>query len=265
VSANPQTCPLCQGTGWKPVANGHDVARKVARCDCMTAQRAERLVAAAHIPSRYEHCELENFDTLGSRASLTAALLDARRFAEEYPVQRAGLLFVGDIGVGKTHLAVGILKLLMREKSIPCLFYDYRELLKDIQNSFNASVSETEMDVLRPVFETEILLIDELGAVKPTDWKWDTISDIINRRYNAQKTTIFTTNFPDEAESGLAASTDLRTNDLRSRSAAERANRRETLGDRITERMRSRLHEMCKLVEMHGDDFRVKVKSASFR
>jgi len=244
------------------VANGGGAshARRVARCDCQTAARAERLLAAARIPARYEHCELENFDTTGSRSGLAAPLLDARRFVEEYPVHRAGLLFVGDIGVGKTHLAVGILKLLMREKSIPCLFYDYRELLKDIQNSFNPSVHETEMDVLRPVFETEILLIDELGAVKPTDWKWDTISDIINRRYNAQKTTLFTTNFPDEAESGLAANTD-----LRSRSAAERAARRETLGDRITERMRSRLHEMCKLVEMRGDDFRVKVKSASFR
>ena len=263
MATTTQTCPLCQGTGWKPVASG--AARKVARCDCMTAARAERLLAAAHIPARYEHCELENFDTMGSRSALDAPLLDARRFVEEYPVHRAGLLFVGDIGVGKTHLAVGILKLLMRDKSIGCLFYDYRELLKDIQNSFNPSVAETEMDVLRPVFDTEVLLIDELGAVKPTDWKWDTISDIINRRYNAQKTTIFTTNFPDEAESGTHGSTDLRTHDLRTRSAAERAARRETLGDRITERMRSRLHEMCKLVEMHGDDFRVKVKSASFR
>ncbi|MBI2678025.1 MAG: ATP-binding protein [Candidatus Koribacter versatilis] len=251
-------CPLCEGTGWKSVANG--AARKVARCECMAANRAERLLAAAHIPTRYEHCELENFDTTGSRAPLAAALLDARRFVEEYPVHKAGLLFVGDIGVGKTHLAVGVLKLLMREKSIPCLFYDYRELLKDIQNSFNPTVHETEMDVLRPVFDTEVLIIDELGAVKPSDWKWDTISDIINRRYNAQRTTIFTTNFPDLPESGLAGSTD-----LRSKAAAERANRRETLGDRITERMRSRLHEMCKLVEMHGDDFRVKVKSASFR
>lgn len=257
MATSTQTCPVCQGTGWKPVANGG--VRKVARCDCQTAARAERLLAAAHIPARYEHCELDNFETLG-RQPLASGLLAARRFVEEYPVQREGLLIVGDIGVGKTHLAVGILKLLMRDKSIGCLFYDYRELLKDIQNSFNPSVAETEMDILRPVFETEVLLIDELGAVKPTDWKWDTISDIINRRYNAQKTTLFTTNFPDEAESGLAGS-----NDLRGRSAAERAARRETLGDRITERMRSRLHEMCKLVEMHGDDFRVKVKSASFR
>jgi len=257
-NANQAACPLCDGTGWKSVANG--AARKVARCDCMAANRAERLLAAAHIPARYEHCELENFDTTGSRSGLAAALLDARRFVEEYPVHRAGLLFVGDIGVGKTHLAVGVLKLLMREKSIGCLFYDYRELLKDIQNSFNPSVHETEMDVLRPVFDTEVLIIDELGAVKPTDWKWDTISDIINRRYNAQRTTIFTTNFPDLPESGASGSTD-----LRSKAAAERANRKETLGDRITERMRSRLHEMCKLVEVRGDDFRVNVKSASFR
>lgn len=240
------------------MANG--AARKVARCDCMAAVRGERLLAAAHIPARYEHCELESFDTTGSRSGLASSLLAARRFVEEYPVERTGLLLVGDIGVGKTHLAVGILKLLIRDKSIPCLFYDYRELLKDIQNSFNPSVAETEMDVLRPVFDTEVLLIDELGAVKPSDWKWDTISDIINRRYNTQKTTIFTTNFPDDPETGSAGSAD-----LRSKGAAERANRRETLGDRITERMRSRLHEMCKVVKIHGNDFRLTVRDASTR
>ncbi len=255
MSAKTTTCPLCQDTGWKPAGNG------VTRCDCRIAGRADRLLAAARIPARYEHCEFENFEASGTRNRLASALLDAKRFVEEYPVEKTGLLFVGDIGVGKTHLAVSTLKTLIREKGIGCLFYDYRELLKDIQNSFNPSVQETEMDILRPVLETEVLLIDELGAVKPTDWKWDTISDIINRRYNAQKTTLFTTNFPDEAEAGTGTGS----TDLRSRSTAERAARRETLGDRITERMRSRLHEMCKLVEMHGDDFRVTVKSASFR
>ena len=123
----------------------------------------------------------------------------ACRFVEEYPLDNAGLLLIGSIGVGKTHLAVGIIKELVLGKGTGCLFYDYRELLKQIQNSYNDSVKATELDVLRPVFETEVLVLDELGAIKPTEWVWDTVSLILNTRYNDNRTTIITTNFPDEA------------------------------------------------------------------
>jgi DNA replication protein DnaC len=165
------------------------------------------------------------------------------------------VLFLGPLGVGKTHLAVGIMKELIVAKGIPCLFYDYRELLKHIQNSYNSSVQATELEVLRPVFDTEVLVLDELGAVKPTEWVWDTVSHILNTRYNDKRTTIITTNFPDLPAAAVAAPRDL----------TARAAREETLGDRIGERMRSRLHEMCRKVEMQGEDFRQRVRSASFR
>ncbi|HEU5335783.1 MAG TPA: DNA replication protein DnaC, partial [Terriglobales bacterium] len=147
--------------------------------------------------------------------------------------------------------AVGIIKELIASKGIACLFYDYRELLKEIQNSYNSSVQATELEVLRPVFETEVLALDELGAVKPTEWVWDTVSLILNTRYNNNKTTIITTNFDDKPAGVLAGP----------RAAA----REETLGDRIGERMRSRLHEMCRIVKLEGEDFRQKYRSASFR
>ena len=147
----------------------------------------------------------------------------------------------------------------MREKGIHCLFSDYRELLKQIQNSYNTSVQATEMEVLRPVFDAEVLVLDELGAVRSTEWVFDTVNYILNSRYNENKTTIITTNFPDapEAEPEI--------DNLRSASAAERAARRETLGDRIGERMRSRLHEMCKKVEIEGPDYRQESKKAQFQ
>ena len=184
----------------------------------------------------------------------------AGRFVEEYPIEKTGLLFVGTVGVGKTHLAVGIIKDLIREKGIHCLFCDYRELLKSIQNSYNSSVQATEMEILRPVFEAEVLVLDELGAVRSTEWVFDTVNYVLNSRYNDNKTTIITTNFPD-GPSRTRAEID----NLRSPSAAERAARRETLGDRIGERMRSRLHEMCKKVEIEGPDFRQHSKQAHFQ
>lgn len=255
----PDTCPICGGTGWQTIARGKE--REVVRCECRVKDRGDRLLAAAHIPARYEHCELSNFqyDTDDKRLkSVIEARTFAGRFVEEYPVDKTGLLFVGTVGVGKTHLAVGIIKDLIREKGIHCLFCDYRELLKSIQNSYSPSVQATEMEILRPVFETEVLVIDELGAVRSTEWVFDTVNYVLNSRYNDNKTTIITTNFPDGEESNAEM------DNLRSPSAAERAARRETLGDRIGERMRSRLHEMCKTVEIEGPDYRQHSKQAQF-
>jgi DNA replication protein DnaC len=263
LAAQPSSseCPLCSGTGWKTIEIPGK-AKRVARCDCRNLTRAERLLNNAKIPARYEHCTLGDFatDFGGAHRSLAGARLAAGRFVEEYPIEKTGLLLIGPIGTGKTHLAVGIIQELIRSKGVPCRFCDYRELLKEIQNSYNPSVQTTELEILRPIFETEVLVLDELGAVKPSEWVWDTVSHILNSRYNERKTTIITTNFPNlgpgelqSARTGSAAE------------AARNATRGETLGDRITERMRSRLHEMCRVVKLDGADFRQKVQSANFR
>jgi DNA replication protein DnaC len=253
-----EVCPLCAGSGWRTVSGAPE--RGVTRCDCQMRARAGSLIAAARIPKRYEHCELSNFTTdfPGVDRSVSLAQITASRFVEEFdPREGKGLLLVGGIGTGKTHLAVGILKELITTRGAACLFCDYRELLKQIQNSYNDSVQATELQVLRPVFEAEVLALDELGAVKPSEWVWDTVSLILNTRYNERRTTIITTNFPDEAAAATSS-------EFSPRMAAFAATRRETLGDRIGERMRSRLREMCRIVKMEGPDFRQKFKSASF-
>jgi DNA replication protein DnaC len=257
-TAEREACPLCGGTGWRAVGAQSaraDVARRVTRCDCQLQARNRNLLEAARIPRRYEHCELGSYTTdfPGANHSLARAHLVASRFVEEYdPRDGTGLLILGQIGTGKTHLAVGIIKELILNRGVPGLFYDYRELLKEIQNSYNATVQTTELDVLRPVFETDVLVLDELGAVKPTEWVWDTVSLILNTRYNDNRTTIITTNFEDQPAAAVNGS-------------LARVTRAETLGDRIGERMRSRLHEMCRVIKMEGEDFRQKFRSASFR
>ncbi len=245
----PEQCSLCNGTGWKPVET--ETGTRVARCDCRLQNRPQGLLAGARIPKRYEHCELSNFEFDGPHRDLATARMAACRFVEEYPLDKTGLLLTGSIGVGKTHLAVGIVRELILGKGVACLFYDYRELLKQIQNSYNDSVKMTELDVLRPVFDAEVLVLDELGAVKPTEWVWDTVSLILNTRYNDNRTTIITTNFDDKPAGATTG--------------PRGAMHSETLGDRIGERMRSRLHEMCRIVKMEGQDFRQTLRSASFR
>jgi DNA replication protein DnaC len=228
--------------------------RAMETCSCQLEQRVGRLLKRAAIPARYEHCTLDSYEASfpGADRSLGAAHLMARRFVDGYPATTSGrgLLLTGSIGVGKTHLAAGILQALILEKSVHGLFCDYRELLKEIQHSYNPQVATTEMEILRPVFEAEVLVLDELGAAKPTDWVWDTVALVLNTRYNDKRTTIITTNYADQPPGGGG-------------NGSGRL-REETLGDRIGERMRSRLAEMCVVVEMRGEDFRRTVGRARF-
>lgn len=247
-------CSICDGVGLVRVMNpeGKWVSRP---CQCQQMEREQRRIASTRIPGRYRDCSLESFDIYhGADNSLREALVTARKFVEEYPVNTGGrgLLFTGSMGLGKTHLAVGVLQRLVREKGVRGLFCDYRELLKNIQNSYNPQVHTTELELLKPVFAAEVLVLDDLGAQKPNDWVWDTVALILNSRYNDQLTTIITTNYAD-----LAAGAGVK-NDT------ERAAREPTLGDRIGDRMLSRLSEMCIKVHMVGNDCRKSFKSARF-
>jgi DNA replication protein DnaC len=224
-----------------------DGADGVQRCECVRSSRSERLLDVAKIPQRYAHCELENFHVLKSPdKSIEKAKLAAEKFVEEYPMsQPFGLLFMGPQGVGKTHLAVGIIKQLMKQKSVACLFRTFPELLKEIQNSYNSVSQTTEMSLLAPVLDTEVLELDELGAQNPSSWVRDEVAYVLNYRYNENKVTILTTNFKDEEE----------------RKDAKKGIT-DTLSERIGDRMRSRLYEMCKTIKMDGNDFRKAIKHA---
>jgi len=208
------------------------------RCACRLSDLRRRLFEQAHVPRRHEECSLSNYHPATGNASQVLAFRQAYRLVREYPATQRGLLFVGPVGVGKTHLAVAILRGLV-EKGIPSLFYEYGSLLKEIQDSYNPVSRTSEMSVLAPVYEAEVLVLDELGASKPTEWVLDTMAQIIGRRYNDKKLTIFTTNYSDERES-LAG---------------------ETLQDRIGARLRSRLYEMCRTVFIDGEDYRHRLNS----
>ncbi|HKQ51150.1 MAG TPA: ATP-binding protein [Pyrinomonadaceae bacterium] len=226
----PVVCVHCFGTGMEVVPG-----KGAKRCRCRTRQNQTKLLEAARIPRRYSECSLQNYYPAKGNGTQLRAFNYAFRLVREYPAVDRGLLFMGTVGVGKTHLSVAILKGLV-EKGVGCLFYEFGSLLKEIQNSYNPVSQTSELKVLAPVFEAEVLVLDELGASKPTDWVRDTMMQIINTRYNDRKLTIFTTNYLD----------------------GRRTERDETLEDRIGVRLRSRLFEMCKTVQIEGEDYRKK-------
>lgn len=219
-------CQTCFGSGMEIVPG------KGARpCECRKQKSHTNLLDKARIPKRYIDCHFHNYKILNPTQD--RAFRYASRLAMDFPAIERGALFMGTVGVGKTHLAVSILKGLT-ERGFNCLFYEFGALLKEIQDSYNPVSKISELKVLSPIFNAEILVLDEIGASKPTEWVRDTMAHIINTRYNDKKLTIFTTNYLDE----------------------RRNEREETLEDRIGVRLRSRLYEMCKTIVIGGDDFR---------
>ena len=219
---NTEVCEDCFGTGTKV-----DPVKGAMPCPCRKTDRFRKLLAAARIPRRYEKCSFGNFVSAPG-TSQGDAVYHAHKFADQYPAVSRGLLFIGPAGVGKTHLAVSILRHLI-DKGFAGLFYEFGSLLKEIQDSYNPISKSSELKVLAPVFQADVLVLDELGATVPTEWVRDTMYQIINKRYNDNKLTIFTTNYQDKNKE---------------------------LEERITYRLRSRLFEMCTNVVIDGEDYR---------
>jgi DNA replication protein DnaC len=259
-----ENCPHCRGTGWKLVPRADGARGSVAvACDCAAEDRAARVMERARIPKRYEHCDFESYVTdladgttwtTQHSQSLKNAKMLTQAFVREYPGSaEKGLLLMGPSGGGKTHLAVAALKELIRRGHVG-LFCDYRELLKEIQASYNPASESTEMAILEPIRGVEVLVLDDLGASKPSAWVLDIIGLVLNARYNERRVNILTTNYFDEAAPAGPAP--------KLPGGQRVVVREDGLADRIGERMRSRLYEMCRTIELFAPDFRREVRQA---
>ncbi|HKO96677.1 MAG TPA: ATP-binding protein [Pyrinomonadaceae bacterium] len=242
-------CPICFGTGTRiEPGKGADI------CECRRTNSGARSIEAARIPPRFRDCSFHNYYPKNNSQFFAHSF--ASTLANEYPAVDSGLLFMGPVGVGKTHLAIAVLKELVEKKDVACLFYESGSLLKAIQDSYNPVSQTSEMRVLAPVYQAEVLVLDELGASVPTNWVRDTLYQIINARYNNKKLTIFTTNYLDEPRVPITESNDAEPKRRSKTFASERIQEMTTLEERIGTPLRSRLYEMCKKVMIEGDDFR---------
>jgi len=224
-------CSRCDGTGWQ--ATVHNGVRRVERCACWGDRVTSALLADARIPPRYAKCSLENF-VLYPNEKLAGAIRYAKTFVEQFPAVQRGFCLVGPPGIGKSHIAASVVRQLAQEKRVRGLFYDVRELLKVIRSTYNPVVKTAEMDVLRPVMTAELLVLDDIGAEKPSEWVEETLNLIVNTRYNERLPTILTSNFEDTPDE-----TNL-----------------DSLKVRLGYRMYSRIHEMCEVISYDGGDYR---------
>jgi DNA replication protein DnaC len=263
-----KNCPACEGTGWKLVETKGVL--RANRCDCTLEKLPGELMHRARIPRRYEHCTLESFNVVKDRATgqpnayLDMAKRWARQYVEEYPLDY-GLIFTGPTGVGKTHLAVAVLRELITRKSVECLFTDFRELLQQIRESYDPVSENSELRLLFPVVETEVLLLDELVSANPTDWVRERLAYIINARYNQKKVTLITTTLPFAESPPPASRRDNARGEVKMPSGDVVPSLERSL-DQFGVTLSSRIYEMCKPIDILGaDDFRKAVKQAGYR
>jgi DNA replication protein DnaC len=245
-------CPKCGGTGF--IITEHGTLSGASPCDCRAQGRASRLEDRSHIPVLYRKASFDNFVVPGNenptaRRELTTVLLAVKQFVRDFPNdKRPGLLLIGETGCGKTHLAVAALREIMA-KGFEGLFCNYQELLNDIKAGYDPASNSSSREAYVTALDAEVLLLDDLGANRTTDWVEDTINSIVTYRCDNRRALLATTNMPDPDAGSVTIQ----------RSGLDKPEYRRTLAEQIGARARSRLFEMCTVIRMPLiEDYRVR-------
>lgn len=248
-----EVCPVCNGAGYafEDDWTGNPVG---VPCSCLDVDARIALYNEARVPRRYVTASLFRFPagaldgrgrpapvgTDGVNASLTRALVDLGRRTHGFEPGDRGIGLTGPVGCGKTHLVAGLVRALTLDNGVPCRFVEFTHLLAELRAGFDQGKGTAE--TIAHVVDVPVLVIDELGKGLTTEWQLAVLDELVSKRYNAEVTTFFTSNYPVEKSSHAASS--------RERFEVT------TLEERIGARMFSRLLEMSDIIAIDAPDYR---------
>jgi len=241
------SCTLCAGTGRRIASR--DGAVFAQTCECRATARRVELYNRANIPRHFCGKGFEAFQTY--EASLAPVLARVQSFAEGYPKFGKGVGLYGAPGSGKTHLLTAALQHLSLARGVSCRYVEFTFLCSEIREAFMRNVSA--LTALSPLAEVEVLAIDEVGKGRASEFERDTLDELISRRYNADRTTLFATNF----NAGLKREARASDSYVSPLTSTREALLDQHLRERIGERTFSRLAEMTDLVPIVARDRRV--------
>lgn len=235
-------CPHCRDTGWVAVSTERRARRS--RCQCMEMHRRIKAFNEAQIPARHAGSSLRSYD--GNVPGAMPAFMGVSKYVRDYEPghENLGMVLHGDVGRGKTHLLIAMLRELIFLKGVTARFIEFSHLVGDLKAGFD--IGRGTHSVLDPLVRVDVLAIDELGKGRNTEFEGTVVDELVSRRYNAAATILATTNYEPKAATGRKVGN------------AAQPEMQPTLPDRVGDRVFSRLQEMCLFVPCRGEDFRTR-------
>ncbi len=235
-------CTECGGTGLvrtsiTEMGRSYDVT-----APCPRAKLSKRidLFNNAHLPAVHATSTFENYQAGFHEQDV--AKQKFRQFALAWPQPR-GVIVSGPVGTGKTHLLTATLRHLTLEVGVKCGYVEMSLLYATIRRGFQQGKSGGE--IIGPLSEVTVLALDELGKGRGSAFELETLDELIARRYNSNKVTLFATNFSLRQPEGKLQTGYAKTSDL-----LDAGKESKWLSDRVGDRIYSRLSDMCEFVEL---------------
>lgn len=251
-----EVCPACQGSQYVFVKDEQGY-RYASRCKvCGELDAKIQAYNQAKIPARYHHTDFSNFQVqlqspgnarfAKEIGNLTKIRTQLYKWAQTFLDGDRGFLLYGTPGSGKTHLLSAVIRYLTLEKGIHARFIEFSHLLGEIREQYDHGKGDNT--VLAPLIDTSVLAIDELGKGVNNEWQMSILDDLISKRYNQNKTTLFTTNYMLEEQA--IQPTDMGMPEF------TRSIVLGSLQERVGERIYSRLFEMTEFIHVDAPDYR---------